>query len=112
MENEVARLSSLLENKLSAKSPARKPRLHLITAAHLPPKPAELFDDLERERIRDRVRMWTRIYGLEQWLRQELASYATLEEMPDAVLLRQLERIEHGVQCIRDGVGFDEAGLM
>lgn len=109
-QDKLSRLTELIASEIRA-APAR-PQLRLVTAAHLPPKAPALFGDLERERMIDRIRMWTRIYSLEQWLRQELGEYATLDEVPDAGLQRQLERIEHGVQCIRDGVGFDEAGLM
>lgn len=112
MEDEVSRLTALLENKFGEKFPAKKPKFRLITTADLPPRAAELYDDTTRERLRDRVRMWSRVYQIEQWVRQQYGGYATLEEMTDDDLTRLLERVESGVQCIRDGVGFDEAGLL
>ncbi len=111
-EEEVSRLSALLEKKLGERFPAPRPALRLITTADLPPKPAPLYDDHEREWVRDRIRYWTRIYGLEQWTRQQMRGFVTLEDMPDEDLQALLNRIERGVQCIRDGIGFDEADLM
>lgn len=111
-ESEVSRVTALLEGKLARAYPARRPPLRLITAADLPPKPPALYTDDQRDYVRDRIRMWTRIYGLEQWTRQKMAGFVTLEELPDDDLRRLLETVERGVQAIRDGIGFDEVGLM
>lgn len=109
-QEKLSRLTELIASELR-EAPAR-PKLRLITSADLPPRPSEIYSDVEREWVRDRIRMWTRVYGLEQWVRQEMKGFFSLEEMPDEELQQLLSRVEHGVQCCRDGVGFDEAGLM
>lgn len=110
-EEEVSRITALLEQKLAKQFPPAKPKLRLITTADLPPKPPALYTDEDREWVRDRVRYWTRIYGLEQWTRQQMRGFATLEEMPDEDLKALLDRVERGVECIREGIAFDDAGL-
>lgn len=112
LDEETLKLAAAIERALGDELPRARPKLRLITAADLPPRPAELYSDAEREWVRDRIRMWTRIYQLGQWLRQQMKGFFSLEEMPDEDLARLLARVEHGVECIRDGVGFDEAGLM
>jgi hypothetical protein len=111
LDEETLRLAAAIERALGDELPRARPKLRLITTADLPPRPTSLYTDDEREWVRDRIRYWTRIYQLEQWTRQQMRGFVTLEEMPDEDLKRLLDRVEHGVQCIRDEVPFDEAGI-
>lgn len=109
-QEEFAALADAIARRIKEAPP--RPRLRLVTPADLPAKPPPLFDDGEREWVRDRIRMWGKVYGLEQWIRQQMRGALTLEELSDEELRSLLDRVAHGVQCCQDGIGFDEAGLM
>lgn len=94
------------------KAAPERPKLRLVTAADLPPKPAPLFSDHDREWIRAQVRTLTRIYGLEWFLRQELAGHYGLEELADEELRDLFDQFGRAVRCMREGVSFEDAGLI
>lgn len=90
----------------------KRPKLRLITTADLPPKPARSLSDTERRHMCDEIRLYWSAYGIEPYVRRQMKGEALLEGLDDDALREVYEFVGRCVQSIRDGVGFDEAGLM
>jgi len=77
-----------------------------------PKRAPELFNDNDREWIREQIRTLRRIYNLDWFVRQEMFGKYGLEDLSDEELVSLLRLVERAVQCIRDEVSFEEAGLI
>jgi len=102
----MPKANALLE-KLQERIAAAKPR-----AARLRPAAVELYSDEERDWIRQQILTLRRIYGLEWFVRQEMFGRLNLEELADEELRALLHSVERAVLCIREGVSFEDAGLI
>jgi hypothetical protein len=60
----------------------------------------------------EQIRWLTRIYGLEAFVRQECRGYASLDSMPDDELREVYQRVGRAIECIKDGVSFEDADLI
>lgn len=66
----------------------------------------------EREWFCEHIRFLARVYELGWFVRQECRGYAGLESLPDDELKRVFKRVGHAVSCIKDGISFEDAGLI
>lgn len=97
---------ALIERQLEKRAPASGPKLRLVA-----PAPAGL-PALEREWLCDRIRFLGRVYELEWFVRQEIRGFAGVESLPDEDLIRVFRQLGRAIECIRDGVSFEDAGLI
>ena len=107
---ELAALSAAIARRIQD-APAR-PKLRLITAADLPPKPARTLSDEERVEKCEDIRIWCGVYPIEAYVRRHMRGYAAPEDMTDDDLERAHAFAHRCVQAIRDEVPFDEAGIV
>lgn len=99
-------LAQLIAGTTKGVRPVRPP-LRLVGA----PKP-QLFDSITRASITARIRTLQRMYHL-QWL-VEQATFNTpgIDSLEDADLSELLRQAERARECLAEGIGFDEAGLV
>ena len=107
---EFAALADAITRRMKEAPP--RPRLRLVTAADLPPKPARTMSDDDRTWACSEIRLWCGVYPIEPYVRRRMQGYALLEELPDAELRDVVDYVARCVQAIRDEVPFDEAGLI
>lgn len=103
---ELKRLARQLAELTTERKPAQ------LRVVKVPERGPILFSDVEREWIRSQILTLQRIYCLEWFVRQEMYGRYGFEELSDDDLLALLRSVERAVCCIRDGVSFEDAGLI
>ncbi len=106
---EVSRMVAMLEAELAERAPPDAPRLRAIDPDDFPPQG---LCATEREWFCEHIRFLARVYELGWFVRQECRGYAGLESLPDDELKRVFKRVGHAVSCLKDGVSFEDAGLI
>lgn len=101
----------MLEQELAEKAPPDGPVLRIVSLGDLAPDPDALCST-EREWLCDQVRFLARVYSLDWFVRQESRGYAGLESMPDDELRNVYKRVGKAIECIKEGVSFEDAGLL
>lgn len=81
---------------------------------HLAPASQRSFlDPQTRECLRTAIRDMARVYGLEWFMRRHtMHVHYALEHLTDEELVALEKKIDSARECLRDGVSFDEAGLI
>lgn len=104
----VARLVGLIESGLEPR--ASKPALRLVR----PNEGVSGMDDITREShcrmIRHLRRRWG--FSMQLLIDQECFGLAGIEQLDDDGLERLHRTLERAQDCIRDGISFDDAGLI
>ena len=59
-----------------------------------------------------RIRRLQRMYGLQWLVEQETFNTPGLDSLEDAQLSALLQQVERARECLVDGTGFDDAGLV
>lgn len=91
----------------------RKPRLRAV-----PDQPAECARTMDAVTRESHVRMITslrrfyRPYGMDLIVNQALIGKGSVDDLDDDDLVALLRSIDRARECIADGIGFDEAGLL
>lgn len=99
-------LAEVIAHRVKGARPA-KPLLRVIAA----PKPT-LFDSITRGSILTRIRRLQKMYSLGWLVEQGTFNQPGLDSLEDAALSALLQQMERARECIVDGVGFDDAGLI
>lgn len=91
---------------------ARNLRREVPTAP--PPKPANLLDDITRESYCRVIRSYRRNWGkpMQLLIDQACVGIAGIEQLQDNDLIRLMRDMQRGLECIRDDVTFEDAGLI
>lgn len=90
-------------------APPPAPRMQQVAPA-LPQ--AVCYDSVTRSAVIRRIRDLQRMYPLGWLVRQETFHVPALECLEDEELSCLLSDVERGRECLVEGVGFDEAGLV
>lgn len=106
MESKVSRMVALIEQQLGKKLPVEAPKLRVVSDA------APAMSEADRLWFCDQVRFLARVYDLEWFVRQEIRGFMGLESLPDDDLRRVFTQVGRAVECIREGVSFEDAGLI
>lgn len=99
-------LAKALADKVRSEKPAR-PKLRLVVTA----KPTK-FDAITRDCIMRRVRYLTKAYQLQWLVDQETFDTPGVDALEDGDLADLLRTLERARDCIAEGVGFEDAGLV
>lgn len=75
------------------------------------PKP-ELYDSITRDSILRRIRYLARAYGLKWQIEQATFNRPNVDCLNDQELSALLRDMERGRECVLEGIGFDDAGLV
>lgn len=84
-----------------------KPQLRVVTT----PKPT-LWDSITRECVLKRVRFLRDRWGMHCLVDQATFNVPNLDCLEDEDLARLLHDMEHARECSRDGIDWEEAGLI
>jgi hypothetical protein len=104
MNDHVANIRALLREAVPAvSSPA--PRTHL----RLQPS---TFDAITRDSHLHRIRYLARAYRLRWLVDQATFDRPGLDSLEDVELVQLHQDMDRAMDCIRDGISFDEAGLL
>ncbi len=75
---------------------------------------AQPLHDIDRESHCRMIRHFRRAMGYagQMLIDQAAFGYASMEQLPDDELIRLHQDMERAMECIRDGVSFEDAGLI
>lgn len=101
---------ALLEAKLGKAVPASRPQLRVVGA----PAPANDDGAVRESRLRmiRSLRKHYRALGMDLLVAQALLGRASLDDLTDDELAQLHRDMERGLECIRDDVSFEDAGLL
>ena len=108
-EHEVSQLVAILERKLGTQFPAPKPGLSVVKEA-APQR--RCFDSITRASHIDRIRYLSRGYGLSWLVEQATFDRPGLDCLEDDELIQLHRDMDKALDCIRDGVAFEDADLV
>jgi hypothetical protein len=106
MTPERERLKKLARQLADLTAERKPPKLSIV------PVKNDQFAEPERIWIREQIMSLRRIYALDWFVRQEMYGKLDLRDLDDEDLLALLRSVERAVCCIRDGVSFEDAGLI
>lgn len=105
-------LAKMVAERLQQRK-AERPKLKLVHRDDLVVDPTCEMDAVTRDIICSRIRDLSRMYNLAWLVRQETAAAGgIMEVLDDRALSSLLERMEQARECLVEGIGFDEAGLV
>ncbi|MCC8671401.1 hypothetical protein LN461_18880 [Xanthomonas arboricola] len=90
--------------------PGRKPQLRLVGAATTPPSMTTATRESHLRMIRHHRRAWGP--AMQVLIDQACFGLDAMEQLPDQDLRDLLRDIERGIDCLREDVSFDDAGLI
>lgn len=105
----LGRLVAVIEDGLK---PRAKPRLRVVQAdeEYVPQRLCELQRESHRRMIRHIRRRWGS--AMQQLIDQATFGLAGLEQLDDEALTQLHKDLERAQDCMRDGVSFEDAGLL
>lgn len=105
----MSKLVALIEAKLGERQPANRPALALVQP---PARPPRLFDSATRESHLRMIRHKNRRWKLQMLVDQATFGRYGLDGLEDQELLQLHHDCDRAVECIADGVTWEEAGLI
>ena len=110
MQDEVSRLVAILEQRLGAKVPAKRPDLRLVESP--PPPRRRTLDAITRESHLRMIRHLRRRWSLELLVDQATFGRGSLDQLEDDEIVRLHDDMHRAFECTRDGISLEEAGLI
>lgn len=105
----MSRLLALMEAKLGGQLPAGKPALRLVPAST--PR-ARTLDPITRESHLRMIRHLRNRYGLQLLVDQATFGRGGLDQLEDDEVCALHADLHRAMECIRDGVSWEDAGLI
>ncbi len=99
----------MLEKRLGAKSPPNRPALRLVSPT--PPLP-QSSDPVTRESHLRMIRHLRNRYGMQILVDQATFARGSLEQLEDGELAQLHVDMFRAFECLRDGVSWEDAGLI
>lgn len=109
-----------LAQRLAARTAAlraeqqQRPALHVVPAAAAPPRADFRMDAVLRESHCRMIRHFRRRWGqpMQMVIDQACFGLTGIEKLPDDDLIQLHKDLERAEDCMRDGVTFEDAGLL
>jgi hypothetical protein len=107
---ELEALAKAIAARVKGAKPASKQHLRLVTQEDN----LAGMDAIKRESYVRMVRHYRRNWGapMQLLIDQACFGHAGVEQLPDDALVRLMRDLERGLECIRDDVSFEDAGLI
>lgn len=109
-EERLKELASRMAKAMGTETPTPRPHLRLVRSS---PVVGQL-DDLTREShcrmIRHLRRRWG--YSMQMIIDQATFGLAGIEQLDDEALVQLHKDLERAQDCVRDGISFEDAGLL
>lgn len=105
----VKRLVGLIQGGLQGGQPAAKAQLRLIVPESA--RDPNALSESERA-VKLRLSKFVADRYMIPWLIDQVALGRPLEALPDADVIRLYEQAKKALKCVKEGVSFDDAGLV
>ncbi len=99
----------MLEKRLGARAPAKRPDLRLVTPA--PPRPHTL-DQVTRESHLRMIRHLRNRWNLQVLVDQATFGRGSLDQLEDEEIVQLHHDMHRAFECGREGISLEEAGLI
>lgn len=104
----MSKLVAMIEARLEKSAPPARPALRLVK-----PSPARgRLDSISRDSHLRMIRHLNRRYRLQMLVDQATFGRAGLEQLDDDELVRLHEDLHRAYECAREGISWEDAGLV